>query len=137
VLSAMFGPSDAIQHTSPIPRSLILKDGSTMTEKLEMNSRPTLSVSDEEYALGNTWLLRMSLRCIFMAQWLNFYSSVFINTAVLFWAFNINADPTAPIDDWAFTESANTHPQPFKVIFDSRVSSTMDGVKELMEDYGL
>ncbi|KAF8871701.1 cytochrome P450 [Infundibulicybe gibba] len=53
-----------------------------------------------------------------------------LNTALLFWAFEISADPTAPIDPLAFTESANTHPLPFKVNF-----VPCDGVREAMEEY--
>ncbi|KAF9527924.1 cytochrome P450 [Crepidotus variabilis] len=64
-------------------------------------------------------------------------ASVYINTALLFWSFKIRADPRSQIDEWAFTESANTHPLPFNVIFEPRVASNTDGVKELLEDYGL
>ncbi|RXW20920.1 hypothetical protein EST38_g4940 [Candolleomyces aberdarensis] len=64
-------------------------------------------------------------------------ASVFINTALTQWAFNIKADPNAPIDPLAFTESANTHPLPFKVIFEPRAAKTMEGVRDLIEDYGL
>jgi hypothetical protein len=64
-------------------------------------------------------------------------SSVFLNTALIQWAFNVKPDPSAPIDDLAFTASANTHPLPFKVIFEPRVAKTMDGVRELLEDYAL
>lgn len=64
-------------------------------------------------------------------------ASIFLNTALTQWAFNIKADPAAPIDPLAFTESANAHPQPFKVIFEPRAAKTVEGVRELMEDYGL
>ncbi|KAJ2933262.1 hypothetical protein H1R20_g3820, partial [Candolleomyces eurysporus] len=64
-------------------------------------------------------------------------ASVFINTALTQWAFNIKADSNAPIDPLAFTESANTHPLPFKVIFEPRAAKTMEGVRDLIEDYGL
>ncbi|KIM47190.1 hypothetical protein M413DRAFT_440696 [Hebeloma cylindrosporum] len=64
-------------------------------------------------------------------------ASVFVNTVLIQWAFKIKKDPTSPIDELAFTESANTHPMPFKVIFEPRVTKTMEGVRELMEDYGL
>ena len=53
------------------------------------------------------------------------------------WAFKIKSDPSSPIDELAFTESANTHPMPFKVIFEPRVTRTLEGVRELMEDYGV
>jgi cytochrome P450 len=64
-------------------------------------------------------------------------ASVFVNTALIQWAFNIKSDRSAPIDDLAFTESANTHPLPFKVVFEPRAAKSMEGVRELMEDYGL
>jgi hypothetical protein len=69
---------------------------------------------------------------------LNFFnSSVFVNTALIQWAFYIKSDRSAPIDDLAFTESANTHPLPFKVVFEPRAAKSMDGVRELIEEYGL
>ncbi|KAF8956228.1 cytochrome P450 [Flammula alnicola] len=64
-------------------------------------------------------------------------ASVFINTALVQWAFNVKADPSSPIDELAFTESANTHPLPFKVFFEPRVAKTVEGVRDMMEDYGL
>ena len=64
-------------------------------------------------------------------------ASIFLNTALTQWAFTIKADPSAPIDTLAFTESANAHPQPFKAIFEPRAAKTLEGVRELMEDYGL
>jgi len=63
-------------------------------------------------------------------------ASVFLNTALIQWAFYVRADPSHPIDTLAFTESANAHPLPFKVIFEPRAAKTFDGVKELMEEYG-
>lgn len=63
--------------------------------------------------------------------------SVFLNTVLIQWAFKIKPDPSSPIDEWAFTESANTHPMPFKVIFEPRLTRTLEGVRELMEDYGV
>ena len=64
-------------------------------------------------------------------------SSVFVNTALIQWAFNVESDRSAPIDDLAFTESANTHPLPFKVIFEPRAAKSVEGVRELIEEYGL
>jgi len=64
-------------------------------------------------------------------------ASVFANTALIQWAFNVKADPTSPIDQLAFTESANTHPLPFKVIFEPRAAKTFEGIRDLMEDYGV
>ncbi|KAF9449630.1 cytochrome P450 [Macrolepiota fuliginosa MF-IS2] len=63
-------------------------------------------------------------------------ASVFLNTALIQWAFTVRADPTRPIDSLAFTESANAHPLPFHVSFEPRAAKTLEGIKELMEDYG-
>ncbi|KAF9456168.1 cytochrome P450 [Collybia nuda] len=63
-------------------------------------------------------------------------ASVYINTALIQWAFTIKKDPSSPIDEWAFTESANTHPMPFKVFFEPRAAKTLEGIRDLMEDYG-
>jgi hypothetical protein len=62
-------------------------------------------------------------------------SSIFINTALIQWAFTVRADPEHPIDTLAFTESANAHPQPFKVFFEPRAARNFEGIRELMEDY--
>jgi hypothetical protein len=59
-----------------------------------------------------------------------------VNTALIQWAFKVKKNPKYPIDELAFTESANTHPLPFKVIFEPRAAKSYDGVKELMDDYG-
>lgn len=61
---------------------------------------------------------------------------MFINTALIQWAFTIKKDPSSPIDELAFTESANAHPMPFNVVFEPRAAKTLDGLRELMEDYG-
>ncbi|KAJ7627632.1 cytochrome P450 [Mycena polygramma] len=46
--------------------------------------------------------------------------SLFINTALLLWAFRISQDSNKPIDTLAFTNTANTHPLPFSVCFEPR-----------------
>ncbi|KAJ7660077.1 cytochrome P450 [Mycena rosella] len=46
--------------------------------------------------------------------------SLFINTALLLWAFRISQDSKRPIDSLAFTNTANTHPLPFSVCFEPR-----------------
>jgi hypothetical protein len=74
--------------------------------------------------------LKIILRCFD-------FSSVFLNNALIQWAFHVRADPAHPIDELAFTASANTHPMPFKVIFEPRATKTFEGVKELFEDYGV
>ncbi|PPQ95023.1 hypothetical protein CVT25_000486 [Psilocybe cyanescens] len=64
-------------------------------------------------------------------------ASVFVNTALIQWAFKVSSDPSSPIDQLAFTESANAHPLPFKVNFEPRVAATLEATRELFEDYGL
>nr|GAT43916.1 cytochrome P450 [Mycena chlorophos] len=46
--------------------------------------------------------------------------SLFINTALLLWAFRIAQDEKHPIDTMAFTNTANMHPLPFEVCFEPR-----------------
>ncbi|KAK7689094.1 hypothetical protein QCA50_007785 [Cerrena zonata] len=46
--------------------------------------------------------------------------SLFINTALMFWAFNIREDPAAPIDTMSFTDGSVVHPQPFRVSIEAR-----------------
>ncbi|KJA15544.1 hypothetical protein HYPSUDRAFT_194208 [Hypholoma sublateritium FD-334 SS-4] len=64
-------------------------------------------------------------------------ASVFLNTALMLWAFMITEDKEHPIDDLAFTPSANTHPLPFSVQFAPRAAPTMGSVRELLEEYAL
>jgi len=54
--------------------------------------------------------------------------SLFINTALLLWAFKISQDSQKPIDTMAFTNTANTHPLPFSVRFEPRLD-----VKEMKQ----
>jgi len=63
--------------------------------------------------------------------------SVFVNTALIQWAFKVHKDPKRPIDELAFTESANTHPLPFMVFFEPRVAKSYDGIRDLVDDYGM
>jgi hypothetical protein len=49
--------------------------------------------------------------------------SVFINTALLLWAFKIAEDPAHPIDPMAFTDTANVHPLPFVAKFEPRIDN--------------
>ncbi|PCH38429.1 cytochrome P450 [Wolfiporia cocos MD-104 SS10] len=50
-------------------------------------------------------------------------NSLFINTALVLWAFKISQDPSKPIDTHAFTDTANVHPAPFHAIFEPRISN--------------
>jgi hypothetical protein len=60
--------------------------------------------------------------------------SVFINTALHFWAFRISELPPAPLDILAFTDTMNTHPLPFKVRFQPRMKEA--DLEAIMADYG-
>lgn len=59
-----------------------------------------------------------------------------LNTALIQWSFTVRADPKHPIDELAFTESANAHPKKFHVFFEPRVEGGKDGVREAFEGYG-
>jgi hypothetical protein len=103
-----------------------------------MISSPTLSALEGESVLVSTSPLRELGKIGFLVVSIHHFSrSIFLNTALLFWSFHIKADPTSPLDEWAFTESANTHPLPFRVIFEPRVLSTAGALKEILEDYGI
>ncbi|KIP04789.1 hypothetical protein PHLGIDRAFT_31183 [Phlebiopsis gigantea 11061_1 CR5-6] len=58
-------------------------------------------------------------------------SSLFINTALILWAFNISEDPSTPIDDMNFSDTANVRPGPFKAVFTPRI----DGLRKLVESH--
>ncbi|EIW78754.1 hypothetical protein CONPUDRAFT_128357 [Coniophora puteana RWD-64-598 SS2] len=47
--------------------------------------------------------------------------SVFINTALILWAFRLRENPTAPIDSMAFSDASNMHADPFEVVFENRI----------------
>ena len=48
-------------------------------------------------------------------------SSLFINTALMLWAFSITEDPARPIDPDALTDGANVFPLPFAARFTPRI----------------
>ncbi len=50
-----------------------------------------------------------------------FLSSLFVNTALLLWAFDISEDQSSPIDTMAFTDGVVAHPHPFELKFKARV----------------
>ena len=56
---------------------------------------------------------------------------MFINTALVLWAFDVQEAPQAPIDDMALADGATIHPLPFKVVFKPR----MDNLKAMVESY--
>ncbi|CAL1703574.1 unnamed protein product [Somion occarium] len=55
--------------------------------------------------------------------------SLFINTALIFWAFNIHEDPNSPIDTTAFTDASVVHPLPFAVKIVPRIKN----LRELLD----
>ncbi|KAE9405427.1 cytochrome P450 [Gymnopus androsaceus JB14] len=71
--------------------------------------------------------------------------SIFLNLALVLWAFNLTPDAKNPIDTYAFTESANAQPLPFNIVFTPRVSVKPEDeeakgwevLKEVFETYGL
>lgn len=48
-------------------------------------------------------------------------NSLFINTAMMLWAFTISPDPSKAIDTYACTDTANIHPQPFSLRMTPRI----------------
>lgn len=56
------------------------------------------------------------------------YRSVFINTALTLWAFEISEDPAHPIDTMAIMDGALAHPYPFVVRFQPRIANLREKV---------
>ncbi|KAI0633734.1 cytochrome P450 [Trametes polyzona] len=54
--------------------------------------------------------------------------SVFINTALTFWAFEISEDPAHPIDTMAIKDGALAHPYPFVVRFKPRIENLREKI---------
>ncbi|KAH7922532.1 cytochrome P450 [Leucogyrophana mollusca] len=57
--------------------------------------------------------------------------SVFINTALILWAFRITEDPSQPIDTMAFSDTANMHAAPFSVQFEPRLP--VERIRDILE----
>ncbi|KAG1848160.1 cytochrome P450 [Suillus tomentosus] len=55
--------------------------------------------------------------------------SIFLNTALILWAFRLSEDPAAKIDTHAFSDSAITHAAPFEICFAKRIDEKV--VREL------
>jgi hypothetical protein len=55
--------------------------------------------------------------------------SVFINTALILWAFRLSENPAAKIDTFGFTDTANMHAFPFEICFEERVNEKV--IREL------
>ncbi|KAJ6588699.1 cytochrome P450 [Mycena capillaripes] len=79
------------------PQRWITADGSAIREDLKVF----------QFGFGR----RVSGECL---------ESLFINTALLLWAFHISQDSKNPIDTLAFTNTANMHPLPFSARFEPR-----------------
>ncbi|KIJ60536.1 hypothetical protein HYDPIDRAFT_117061 [Hydnomerulius pinastri MD-312] len=58
--------------------------------------------------------------------------SIFINTALVLWAFRLSENPAAPIDSFAFSDTANMHAAPFQLVFEPRVSE--EEIRRLCSD---
>ncbi|KAJ7512026.1 cytochrome P450 [Mycena galericulata] len=58
--------------------------------------------------------------------------SLYINTALLFWAFRISQNSKEPINTLAFTNTANVHPWPFSVHFEPR--REVEEMKQLLRE---
>ncbi|KAG1809041.1 cytochrome P450 [Suillus variegatus] len=55
--------------------------------------------------------------------------SVFINTALIMWAFRLSENPAAKIDTLAFSDTANIHAAPFEICFSKRIDENV--IREL------
>ncbi|KAG1841634.1 cytochrome P450 [Suillus tomentosus] len=55
--------------------------------------------------------------------------SVFINTALILWAFRLSENPAAKIDTLAFSDTANVHIAPFEICFAKRIDENV--IREL------
>ncbi|KAI0754867.1 cytochrome P450 [Daedaleopsis nitida] len=60
--------------------------------------------------------------------------SVFINTALVLWAFEISEDPKHPIDTLAIKDGALAHPQHFVVQFKPRVENLREKIAAYTEE---
>ncbi|KAG2099558.1 cytochrome P450 [Suillus discolor] len=55
--------------------------------------------------------------------------SVFINTALILWAFRLSENPAAKIDTLAFSDTVNVHAVPFEICFAKRIDENV--IREL------
>ncbi|KAJ6534454.1 cytochrome P450 [Mycena vulgaris] len=62
--------------------------------------------------------------------------SVFVNIALLHWAFKIREDAGATIDTQAFTITANARPEAFAPIFEPRIGTDFTAVRAIFERQG-
>ncbi|EMD34413.1 hypothetical protein CERSUDRAFT_86534 [Gelatoporia subvermispora B] len=59
--------------------------------------------------------------------------SVFINTALVLWAFELSQDPTKPIDTYAFRDRPIAHPEPFHVTYTPRIEKLQ--LKKILDSH--
>lgn len=45
-----------------------------------------------------------------------------MNTALVLWGFRVREKPGAPIDSFAFSDTANIHALPFDLVFEARLA---------------
>ena len=62
-----------------------------------------------------------------------YHRSVFINTALTLWAFEISEDPAHPIDTMGIKDGALAHPCPFVVRFKPRISNLREKILSHVE----
>ncbi|KAG1855924.1 cytochrome P450 [Suillus subluteus] len=55
--------------------------------------------------------------------------SIFINTALILWAFRLSENPAAKIDTLDFSDTANIHAAPFEICFEKRIDENQ--IREL------
>ncbi|KAG1748507.1 uncharacterized protein EDB91DRAFT_1114472 [Suillus paluster] len=58
------------------------------------------------------------------------YRSIFINSALVLWAFQLNRNPTKPLDDMGFMTG---HAQPGTIDFKTRIPETE--LRHMMQNY--
>lgn len=93
--------------------SLSIFNAHCVMSKLQSLPRPTCCTqvsTPSLYCQSRIILRRIQLR-----------SSLFINTALLLWAFDIREDPASPIDTMGFTDAGNVRALPFKAVFTPRI----------------
>ncbi|KAG2131611.1 cytochrome P450 [Suillus bovinus] len=55
--------------------------------------------------------------------------SLFINTALILWAFRLSENPAAKIDPFAFSDTANIYAAPFEICLEKRINENL--IREL------
>jgi len=55
--------------------------------------------------------------------------SIFINTALILWAFRLSENPAAKIDTLTFSDTVAIHPAPFEVCLEKRIDENL--IREL------